>query len=167
MKSFCSLSENARSLDHKGGHNFVWIHSCRLSRECVLPMSALWQIIGYLSPSVILFRDQEHFCSPRHPCCLAVPVIPSFVQLRLVCHAFNLMCRILFPKYTTEETWWPQMWDPSIRHSLVPVIMAKHFEGRYRQSFVLAGHHAWNGAQYLGCMSHITVTSYRGMFRRV
>ncbi|KZS88191.1 hypothetical protein SISNIDRAFT_268321 [Sistotremastrum niveocremeum HHB9708] len=139
MRSFCSLSENAHPFDHDGGHNFIR-NSHQMLRECALPMPALWQIIRYLSPSVILYRDRKHFCSPRHPCCLARPAIRSFIQLRLVCHAFNSMCRIVFPQYTIEETWWPKMWNPSDRHWLESVVMAKHFQGRYRHCSVLAGY---------------------------
>ncbi|KZS88190.1 hypothetical protein SISNIDRAFT_268190 [Sistotremastrum niveocremeum HHB9708] len=142
MRSSCSLSDNALRLEH--GDHIISSTANRVSKDCVLPIASLWHIISYLSPSVILFQNEEHFCSPRYPCCLARPAIRSFLPLRLVCHTFNLMCRLLFPQYTIEETWWPEMWDPSIWHSLLPVVMAKHFEGKYRHFVVLAGHHAWN-----------------------
>lgn len=132
MKSFCSIAEISITLDQDN----LRYNSFELPEVYVFPTAVLWKILSYLSPSVI-FTTEEHFCSPRHPCCRAAPTIRAFLPLRLVCHSFNLICRVLGRQYGLRDYWTDPIPNPDDWGSLQNIIYGMHIEGRYRHFYDL------------------------------
>lgn len=103
MISFCSLSEHAPPLDDRK------IFDTTVPFR--LPVHLIWQILDCLNP-LDNIDEEAHFCSPLYPCRLTFPVMRDFLQLRLVCRTFDLMCQMLWPEDTRSECWAEPIAEP-------------------------------------------------------
>lgn len=131
MWSFCSTIDSYLLLDLRQIFDFKLLRPNGIFSSAVLQ-----QILSYLVPSVDNAED-EHYCSPLHPCALVLPQVLSFLQMRLVCHDVNLICRILYDRGVHRDDWDEPRNSGYGSSHLKHIIKRIHLEGRYRHCFTL------------------------------
>ncbi|KZT40679.1 hypothetical protein SISSUDRAFT_436649 [Sistotremastrum suecicum HHB10207 ss-3] len=127
MRSFCSFSDNSLV---QSFNLYDHLRSYDDSIQWALPVPIIWKILSYLEMPPDIIEQEDHYCSPDHPCRkIITTVIRPFLQLGHVCHSFKLMSRDLYSRRRRGETWTDTQPDP---YHLKSIVRWKHIDGRYR-----------------------------------
>ncbi|KZT40680.1 hypothetical protein SISSUDRAFT_1127018 [Sistotremastrum suecicum HHB10207 ss-3] len=171
MRSYCSLSEIAASLDER------YIHDTSPRIDNVLPIPIILEILSYLEPSITI-EQGKHFCSPKHPCSVAFVEMQPFLQLRLVCRGFNIMCYMIWPRHALGQSWAYPTIDRRARaryggYSLADIIKWNHIDGRYRHFLTLQEYDGYDGCSLAydtgtptGCSKDMPVVVLKALMRQ-